>query len=101
MTAGEPVVVVAHWQTTEADLDTVLGHIATLRTEVLVEPGCLGYESFQRTGDPTSLLLVEHYRDQSAADAHVTSAHYQELVVGRIRPLLIDRHVEVLRPQPN
>lgn len=101
MTAAEPVVVVAHWQTTAADLDTVLAHVAALAPQVLAEPGCLGYEALQTVGDPTSLVLVEHYRDQAAADAHVASAHYQELVVERIRPLLTNRQVEVLRPQPN
>lgn len=101
MTATEPVVVVAHWQTTEADLDTVLANIAALTPHVLAEPGCLRYEALQTVGDPTSLVLVEHYRDRAAADAHVASAHYQEFVVERIRPLLTDRQVEVLRPEPN
>ncbi len=99
MTTAEPVVVLAHWQTTETSLDTVLEHIAALRPQSLAEPGCLGYEAFQSPGEPTNLVLIEHYRDGAALDAHLNSPHYQELVVGRIRPLLTDRRVEFLRPR--
>lgn len=91
-------VVVARWQTTEDSLDTVLAHIADLGPRSLAEPGCLGYQAFRSLNDPTSLLLLERYRDESALESHVGSPHYQELVVGRIRPLLASRQVEVLRP---
>ena len=94
------VVVVAHWQTTADSLDTVLGHLAALRPQALAEPGCLGYEAFQSNDDPTAIVLIERYRDQAALDAHLSSAHYQDLVVERIRPLLTDRHVEFLHPTP-
>ncbi|WP_123026275.1 putative quinol monooxygenase [Mycolicibacterium stellerae] len=99
MGTDEPVVVVAHWQTTAASLDTVLAHVAALAPQSLGEPGCLGYEAFQRTDDPTALLLIEHYRDSAALQAHLSSSHYQELVGRRIRPLLTDRRVEFLRPR--
>jgi quinol monooxygenase YgiN len=94
----EPVVVVAHWQTTEAALDTVLAHVAELRPQALAEPGCLGYAVFQSVDDPTGLVLIERYRDRPALNTHANSAHYRELVVERIRPLLTDRQVEILRP---
>ena len=91
------VVVIAHWQTTEADLDTVLENVAALRTLSLAEPGCVGYEAFQKADEPTSLVLVERYRDEDAQLAHVNSPHYQQRVVERIRPLLTARQVEILR----
>lgn len=99
MTTAERVVVVAHWQTTEAALPTVLAHIAALRPQSLAEPGCDGYEAFQAVEQPTKLLLIEHYRNVTALEAHLGSAHYQELVAERIRPLLTDRRVEFLRPR--
>ena len=49
--------------------------------------------------DETALVLVERYRDDEALEDHVNSPHYQEIVVGRVRPLLTDRRVEVLRPR--
>ncbi|GAY15954.1 putative quinol monooxygenase [Mycobacterium sp. shizuoka-1] len=91
------VVVIARWQTTEADLDTVLTSIAALGRLSAAEPGCVSYQAFQESDDPTSLVFVEHYRDEDAQQAHANSPHYQEYVVERIRPLLTERHVEILR----
>ncbi|QNJ93215.1 antibiotic biosynthesis monooxygenase [Mycolicibacterium fluoranthenivorans] len=99
MGSTDPVVVVAHWQTTETELGTVLAHVAALRPQALAEPGCLGYQAFQSVDDPTHLLLVEHYRDAAALDEHLASRHYQELAVERVRPLLTDRQVELLQPR--
>jgi len=99
MENADSVVVVAHWQTTEASLDGVLEHLAELRPQSLAEPGCVAYEAFQSVWEPTSLVLIEHYRDDAALEAHLGSAHYQELVVGHIRPMLTDRRVEFLRPR--
>jgi quinol monooxygenase YgiN len=99
MGAAEPVVVVAYWQTTEATIDTVLAHVAALGPQSLAEPGCLGYQVFRSVDEPTNLVVIEHYRDDTALEEHLNSPHYQELVVGRIRPLLADRRVEFLRPR--
>jgi quinol monooxygenase YgiN len=95
---AQPVVVIAHWQTTEAALDAVLAHVAALRPQSLAEPGCLGYEVLRSADEPTALVLIERYRDGAALDAHLGSPHYQELVAARIRPMLTDRRVEFLRP---
>jgi quinol monooxygenase YgiN len=91
------VVVIAHWQTTDADLDTVLKHVAALRPLSLAEPGCVGYQAFQNVDEPTALVIVERYRDEEAQQAHLNSPHYQEHVVEHIRPLLTARQVEILR----
>ena len=99
MALSEPVVVVAHWHATAASIDAVLALLPELRAQSLAEPGCLGYEAFRGLDEPTTLVLIEHYRDDDAFDAHVSSPHYQEVVIGRIRPLLADRRVELLRPR--
>lgn len=90
------VVVIARWQTTEANLDTVLEGIAALGPLSLAEPGCVGYSAFQSAEEPTAFVIVERYRDEDAQAAHMNSQHYQEYVVGRIRPLLTSRQVEIL-----
>lgn len=94
------VIVVAHWQTTEGSLPTVLQHLAALAPQSLAEPGCVGYEAYQKLGDPTSLVLIERYRDDAALAEHAASPHYQEHVVQGVRPLLIDRRIEHLRSAP-
>ena len=98
METAEPIVVVAHWRTTQASLATVLAHTAVLRPQSLAEPGCLGYEVFQSVDEPTNLVRIERYRDGTALEAHVSSPHYQEQVVRRIRTELTDMQVEFLRP---
>jgi quinol monooxygenase YgiN len=90
-------VVIAHWQTTEAGLDTVLEQVAALGRLSLAEAGCVGYQAFQKADEPTSFVIVERYRDEDAQLAHVNSPHYQEYVVEGIRPLLTVRQVEILR----
>jgi quinol monooxygenase YgiN len=96
MSGPDAVVVIARWQTTEAALDEVLTHVAGLRAQSLAEPGCVGYEVFQSRTEPTTLMLVERYRDGAAAEAHRATPHFQDLVLERIVPLLTDRQVEIL-----
>jgi len=91
-----PIVVVAHWQTTTDVLERVLGLVADLAPRSLADPGCLGYEVLQDSDEPTHLVLIERYRDRAALDAHLASSHYRELVVDGIRPLLTGRRVSTL-----
>jgi len=91
------ITVVARWQTAEALVPEVLKLVATVREQSLAEPGCLGYEVFRSVDDAGTLLLLERYRDEAAIEAHRQTAHYRELVAGRIVPMLSNRQVELLR----
>jgi quinol monooxygenase YgiN len=42
----------------------------------LEEPGVLRFDVVQQTDDPTRFVLVEVYKDESAAAAHKETAHY-------------------------
>jgi autoinducer 2-degrading protein len=57
------------------------------------EPGNLLYVAHQDAADPAHFLVYEQYADQAALEAHRDSAHYQEVVVGKIVPLLAQRQV--------
>lgn len=94
----KPIVVVARWETSPEALATVLALVAEVSPRSLAEPGCLGYEVLQGLDQPTTLVLIERYVDRAALDAHVHSPHYQELVAGKIRPLLTGRQVEIVQP---
>jgi quinol monooxygenase YgiN len=96
MSAPGQIVVVARWRMAEERVEGVLELVAALRQQSLAEPGCLGYEVFRSTDDPGTLLLLERYRDEAAIEAHRNSVHFQELVVGRIIPVLSSREVELL-----
>lgn len=99
MTAQDDVIVVAHWRTTEEALTDVLTYAAAARTPSLAEPGCLTYDILQNAADPTHVVLIERYRDSAALETHLHSAHYEEWVSRRIRPLLTDRAVQFLQPR--
>lgn len=57
------------------------------------EPGNLLYIGHQDPADPAHFLFYEQYADQAALEAHRDSAHYQELVVKQIVPLLTERTI--------
>lgn len=40
--------------------------------EVVKEPGCEQFEVFQSVVNPDRLVLLEHWQDQAALDAHMT-----------------------------
>ena len=42
------------------------------------EPGCLWFDWARRVDDPNEYMLVEAFRDDEAAGAHVRSAHFRE-----------------------
>ncbi|MFL9878662.1 putative quinol monooxygenase [Herbaspirillum rhizosphaerae] len=100
MNTTTQITIVARWQPLSESYDEVLAVIGELRPQSLAEEGCLGYEVFQRADEPRTILLLEHYRDAEALEAHKLSAHYQALVVGRVLPLLADRKVEILQARP-
>ena len=93
----EAVVVIARWQTTEAAVDEVVRQLTELRALTLTEAGCRGYEALQAADEPTSFTIIERYRDAAAQQEHLDSPHYRRLVGDGIRPLLVDRRVEILR----
>ena len=97
MTAATgPVTVLARWVVAPGREAEVRELVATLRERSLAEAGCLGYEVFASVDDPATMLLAERYRDADAIEAHRGSAHYRDLVAGRILPLLASRQVELL-----
>ena len=40
---------------------------------VRAEDGCIGYEYFVSFDDPDSMVLIEHWRDEAALEAHARS----------------------------
>jgi len=38
---------------------------------VVTEPGCEQFEAFQSVADPDKVVLLEHWKDQAALDAHM------------------------------
>ncbi|MFF4648590.1 putative quinol monooxygenase [Streptomyces sp. NPDC001380] len=90
------VVVIARWTPSPEGRAQVDAALPGLVGASLAEPGCLGYRAYRPDGDADGdIVLVERYADRDALEAHRTSAHFREIAVERIVPLLADREVVV------
>lgn len=59
----------------EAAVQAAMGDlIATTRAE----DGCIGYDAFVSTQDPTVIRLKEEWRDMGALQAHMAAPHFQK-----------------------
>lgn len=93
-------VVIARYRTTPEHAPAVAELLVPLAEASRAEPGNRGYEVLVHADDPCSFAIVEHYADRAAFDAHLATAHYNEIAAAQIRPLLTDRTVDFLAPVP-
>ncbi|MEU8506567.1 antibiotic biosynthesis monooxygenase family protein [Streptomyces brevispora] len=91
-------VVVARYRTRPGEQDTVLPLLDTMATASRQEPGNLGYRVHQGTEDPREIVLYEEYATEADFTAHCATPHFQEIVLGKVVPLLESR--DVLRCAP-
>ena len=82
------------------NVEEVARLLVELARATRAEPGNRGYEVGTVDDRPGEFRLIEHYVDRAAFDAHVASAHYNDIAVARIRPLLTDRRLEFVTPVP-
>ena len=88
----------AKWQVKQGHLETVLSLLNEAVAKSTNEDGNLKYEVYQGNDESNTLILFEKYKDQEALDFHRASAHFQEIVVGQIVPLLENREVILMSP---
>ncbi len=76
----------------ELELRSVLQE---LRSPSRQEAGCLSYELFHNQDNPLEFVTVELWRDQAAADAHLTTPHLARAITQAsnllAQPPMIDR----------
>jgi quinol monooxygenase YgiN len=87
----------AKWQVKDGQLETVLGILKEVAKKSSEEEGNLVYKVHQSNSDAHVLILFEGYEDDAAVEAHRNSEHFQQLVIGRIVPLLEQREVILMR----
>jgi quinol monooxygenase YgiN len=59
------------------------------------EPGCELYVVNRSIKGPDEFILYERYRDEDALDGHRDSAPFEEIVQGRVIPLLESREFDL------
>ena len=76
--------VVADFSIRPDAVDGFLAAARELRSETHAkDAGCLAYDLFRDTADPTHLTMIEEWESQELLDAHLASEHFQ-----RIFPLI-------------
>lgn len=94
----QPVHVFATWKVKEGNIDEVLDILTTVQQESVKEKGNLFYKIHQGNADKNTIVLFEGYSNEEAIAEHRNSAHFQDLVVGKIIPLLEKREVILATP---
>lgn len=93
-------VVVARYRTKEGEQDTVLPLLDTMAAASRQEPGNLAYRVHQGAEDPRTVVLYEEYASEADFTAHCATPHFQQIVLGKVVPLLESRDVLRCAPRP-
>ena len=88
-----PVHVFAIWKVKEGQVDAVLQTLKVVVEKTREEKGNLFFNIHQSNTDANTIVLYEGYTGNDAIAEHRNTAHYQELVAGKIIPLLESREV--------
>jgi autoinducer 2-degrading protein len=93
------VVLVARYTVKPGNTDAVLAELEKMKPLVKAnEPGCVTYHVNRAREAPDTLLLYEEYVDQAAVDTHSSTPYFQEIIVGKIIPMLEKREREFFAP---
>lgn len=87
-------IVIARYRARPETASEVAELLPSLAESSRQEPGNLSYSITQDLDDPLVFLIVEKYEKATDFDAHRDSAHFKEIGISKIIPLLEDRQVE-------
>ena len=86
--------VVARYTIAPGNEDEVLALVSRLAEASRAEPGNRSFVAYRRLDDGREIVLLERYASPGAFAEHRESPHFEDLVLGRIVPLLERREVE-------
>ena len=87
-----------HYTFASKDADVAESLFRELRDASRQEAGVIQFDIGRSRENPNVFALWEVYRDQQAIDAHLTTEHFQRLVLNGLRPLAQDRDIERVVP---
>ena len=91
------VVEVAWYRARAGASEAVIAAMREAAARASEEPGCLVYRFHQSVDDANAFLVYEAYVDEAAMEAHLETAHFREIVQGRVNPLLESREWRTYR----
>jgi (4S)-4-hydroxy-5-phosphonooxypentane-2,3-dione isomerase len=92
------IVLVARYRAKPGRGDAVAEALREVITASRAEPGNRLYTVQRSVEDPDEFVLYEGYDDEAAVDAHRASPHFQEVVAGRVIPMLESRQFGLYTP---
>jgi (4S)-4-hydroxy-5-phosphonooxypentane-2,3-dione isomerase len=92
------VALLVRWRARAGEGDRVERALRELVPLARSEAGCSLFEAARSQDDPDLFLLLEHYRDEAAVEAHRETPHFKRLVEGTVVPLLEERVRQALSP---
>ena len=87
-----------HYTFASKDADVAESLFRELRDASRQEAGVIQFDIGRSRENPNVFALWEVYRDQQAIDAHLTTEHFQRLVLNGLRPLAQKRDIERVVP---
>jgi quinol monooxygenase YgiN len=93
-----PVHVFATWKVKEGQVENVLSILKTVHDESIKEKENLFYKIHQANSDANTIILYEGYSNEAAVAEHRNASYFQELVLGKIVPLLENREIVSATP---
>ncbi|MHC3467625.1 putative quinol monooxygenase [Streptomyces sp. 7R007] len=85
--------VVAHYRCAPGDAEVVRAALLQARESSRAEPANEAYDVHAVEGEPGGFLLYERYADRAGFEAHKGAAHFKEVIVETVWPLLVERSV--------
>lgn len=93
-----PVHVFATWKVKEGQAENVLKILKIVHDETIKEKENLFYKVHQSNSDTNTIILFEGYSSEAAVAEHRNASYFQELVLGKIVPLLENREIVLTTP---
>ncbi|MEU4156801.1 putative quinol monooxygenase [Actinoplanes sp. NPDC026670] len=90
--------VIAHYRCAPEDTELVRRSLLLMREHTRAEPANLEYVVHADAEDPDGFVLYEVYADRAGFEAHAASDHFAELILGVVRPRLLERRVTFAAP---
>lgn len=88
---------IVKWKISETETPKILDLLQELVEKTRNEPGNLLYHIYQSAENPNEIILHERYVDSDAVEAHKSSDHYQQTVLGQIIPHLEVRELTIVK----
>ena len=86
---------IARYYMKEGTEQEAIALLKTVIPQARREPGCITYTLNQSVDDPRQLMLFERYVDEAAFLEHVATPYVQEIVVGKVMPMIQKREREL------